>query len=499
MKKPFIFFFLIIFFSFHSFSQIRVAILGGPHLSKVAEENNLPGWDSLKSNFSARTGVHFGFLADLPFKPASKLSFQPAVVFYTKGRKYAQVFDTSTSNISNKTSTQYINYVDVPANLVFKTGKKIKFLVGAGPYVSFFYNGKESALTFYKNGTIESSENNDPPVGNKPGQYKVFGLGVNALAGFEMGRFFLTANYSQGLNDFYTPVNYTATDYRHQVYGVTFGIYLGKPVEIEKKAKDKDKDGIPDESDNCPNEAGPAATFGCPDKDGDGVADKDDKCPDLAGSLANNGCPVLDSDNDGVFDNEDNCPLIAGTKKYNGCPVPDTDKDGVNDEEDVCPTIPGFGRYAGCPVPDIDGDGVDDEKDRCPNVKGTKEKNGCPEIAEEIVEKVNLAARRIQFTKYKAELLPDSKKVLDEIAEILEENEDLKLTIEGHTSNDGNYAANMQLSLARAETVKFYLQSKGIEPERLSAKGFGPTQPLNNGKTEAEKSQNRRVELKLSN
>src|SRR6185503_17546926 len=138
-------FLLVILFSFHSLSQIRVAVLGGAHLSKVTEENNLPGWDSIKSNFSARTGAHFGFLADLPFKPGSKLSFQPAVIFFNKGRKYAQDFDTSTSSIASKTSTQYINYVDVPLNLVLKTGNKIKFLVGGGPYLSFFYDGKETA------------------------------------------------------------------------------------------------------------------------------------------------------------------------------------------------------------------------------------------------------------------------------------------------------------------------------------------------------------------
>jgi OmpA-OmpF porin, OOP family len=75
----------------------------------------------------------------------------------------------------------------------------------------------------------------------------------------------------------------------------------------------------------------------------------------------------------------------------------------------------------------------------------------------------------------------------------------LKLAIEGHTSNDGNANTNMKLSQERANNVKAYFVSKGIDVSRLSAKGFGPTQPINNGKSEAEKSQNRRVELKLSN
>ncbi len=82
---------------------------------------------------------------------------------------------------------------------------------------------------------------------------------------------------------------------------------------------------------------------------------------------------------------------------------------------------------------------------------------------------------------------------------ILNENPTINVFIEGHTSADGSLPFNMKLSEERANTVKNYLQSKGIAESRLTAKGFGPTQPLNNGKTSAEKSQNRRVELKLSN
>jgi len=115
------------------------------------------------------------------------------------------------------------------------------------------------------------------------------------------------------------------------------------------------------------------------------------------------------------------------------------------------------------------------------------------------VEKVNYAAKRIQFKIAKAELLPESYKILDEVVNVLKGNAELNLSIEGHTSIDRTFTANMKLSQERADNVKAYLQSKGIAESRLTAKGFGPTQPLNDGKTEQEKSQNRRVELKLSN
>lgn len=489
-----------ILFSTISNAQFRIAFVGGAQQSKVAEENNLPGWDSLKNNYSGRTGVHAGFIADLPFGSNANFFFQPGVIYYNKGRKYAQRFDTLTSTVISKNATQYVNYIDVPMNLVLKFGRKTKFIIGGGPYFSLFYTGKETSQTISQTGISQSDENNDVPVGDKPGQYKILNYGLNGLAGFEYGRIFLTANYSRSLNDFYQAINYTGT-FKHQVIGATLGIFLGKPVEAEKKIKDKDKDGIPDDQDNCPNEAGPVLTHGCPDKDGDGIADKDDKCPDMPGLAINKGCPILDRDSDGVNDDDDKCPDIPGSKKYNGCPVPDTDKDGINDEEDKCPTVPGYGRYNGCPIPDSDGDGVNDEEDKCPAAKGTKENNGCPadKIKKEIIEKVNYAARRIQFKFTKADLLPESYKVLDEVIKILKENPDIKLSIEGHTSNDGVPDANMKLSQARADNVKTYLQSKGIDDSRLSAKGFGPTQPLNNGKTEAEKSQSRRVELKLSN
>jgi OmpA-OmpF porin, OOP family len=488
---------------------MRIAILGGAHQSGVMEENNLPGWDTLKNNYSKRTGPHFGFLADLPFSSTSKFSFQPSVIFYPKGRKYLEKFDTTVSNIIQISKNEFISTIDVPLNFVYriKLGGKSAIFLGGGPYVSFFYKGRLRSETISKD-TIDFEpkflyniqENNDPPVGDGPGQYNTLDFGVNALAGIEFGRIFLRADYSRGMKDFFTPLAYTASDYKHEVMGITLGIYLGKPVPVEKKVKDKDKDGIPDDRDSCVQQAGPAITNGCPDKDGDGTADKNDKCPDEAGPADNGGCPILDRDKDGVNDNVDACPDVAGLEKYKGCPVPDTDKDGINDENDKCPTVPGFGRYDGCPIPDSDGDGVNDEEDRCPAVAGIADKGGCPEeINKEIVEKVNLAARRIQFKVNKAELLPESYKVLDEVVKVLNENPELKLSIEGHTSSEGPLAVNMKLSESRAGTVRRYLESKGIDTSRLEAKGFGPSQLLNNDRTPAEKSQNRRVELTLSN
>jgi outer membrane protein OmpA-like peptidoglycan-associated protein len=502
MKKIRLIISLVLLSPLFSPAQLRVAITGGGHQSTVIESNDLPNWNEIKNNYSARTGAHFGFVADIPFGLTSKFLFQPGVLFFNKGRKYAETFDTTTSSVFTIDAEQYINYIDLPLHIVYKLnlGKKTKFIIGGGPYVSFFYTGKEKAETVFSDLSVSVQENDDLAVGKKPGQYTVLNYGVSGIAGFEFGRVFLNGFYNRGLNDFYRAPSYEGS-FKHQVFGVRLGIYLGKPVKIEQKVKDRDFDGIPDAADSCMTEEGPAITNGCPDEDGDGIADKDDKCPTVAGVAANNGCPPKkDSDNDGVPDERDKCPAVPGSPKYDGCEVPDTDKDGLNDEADKCPNVAGLARYDGCPIPDKDGDGVNDEEDKCPDQPGVKEKNGCPaEIKKDVIEKVDYAAKRILFEHAKANLLPESFPVLDEVVKVLTENPNLQLSIEGHTSNDGIFDVNMRLSVRRADNVKAYLISKGIEAARLSTKGFGPTQPLNKSRNEAEKALNRRVELKLSN
>ncbi|MEO8405535.1 MAG: OmpA family protein [Chitinophagaceae bacterium] len=279
--------------------------------------------------------------------------------------------------------------------------------------------------------------------------------------------------------------------------GITLGVFLGKSVA--RAGNDRDHDGVPDKKDKCPEAAGSAKLMGCPDTDGDGIADKDDACPQVSGPADTKGCPYPDKDGDGVLDKDDKCPTVSGAKDNHGCPYDDSDKDGVVDKDDKCPSIPGTSRYQGCPIPDSDNDGINDEEDKCPTVMGLKENNGCPAVKQEIVEKVNYAAKRIQFKFGQADIAPDSYKTLNEIVALLKQNPELKLSIEGHTSNDGIYELNKKLSQSRADNVKAYLQGKGIDASRLTSIGYGPDKPLTTGKTAAEKAKNRRVELKVSN
>jgi outer membrane protein OmpA-like peptidoglycan-associated protein len=497
MKKIYTLIAAVFLLAAYSQAQLRVGLIGGGHQSKVVEENDLPNWDDIKNNYTGRTGLHFGVIADIRLGK-SNFYFQPGIIYQNKGRKFAATYDTTLSDVLRISSNEFINYLDMPFNFVYKArlGGNVKFILGGGPYLSFFYTGKLKTETVSKSLDYEAIENNDPPVGNKEGQYAVMDYGVNGLAGFELGRVMLTANYSQGLKDFFKSDLYKGT-FRHQVLGVTLGVF----IDGNKKPKigDKDNDGVKDNVDKCPEVAGFAKMEGCPDSDSDGIVDGEDACPGLSGSAKNNGCPD-DKDKDGVPDREDKCPTVAGTKEDKGCPPADSDKDGIIDADDKCPTIPGTARYSGCAIPDTDGDGINDEEDKCPAVKGTRALNGCPEpVKKEIIEKVNYAAKRVQFDKGNANLLSSSNKVLDEVVKILKQDPSLQLTIEGHTSNDGIREANMKLSRARAIAVKNYLISKGISANRLTAKGLGPDQMLNAGKTEAEKAKNRRVEMKVSN
>jgi outer membrane protein OmpA-like peptidoglycan-associated protein len=101
------------------------------------------------------------------------------------------------------------------------------------------------------------------------------------------------------------------------------------------------------------------------------------------------------------------------------------------------------------------------------------------------------------FETGKATLQPESYTVIDELVAYMQRKDDEKIEIGGHTDNVGNAKSNKILSEARANTVRAYLLTKGIEPERVFAKGYGMTVPIASNKTAAGKAQNRRTEVKI--
>jgi OmpA-OmpF porin, OOP family len=101
----------------------------------------------------------------------------------------------------------------------------------------------------------------------------------------------------------------------------------------------------------------------------------------------------------------------------------------------------------------------------------------------------------INFDIDKASIRPDAQPVIDEINKLMSSNPELKLSIEGHTDSTGNADHNRTLSNNRARSVLGALVGLGIDPARLSSKGFGPDKPLADNGSEDGRAKNRRVEL----
>lgn len=105
----------------------------------------------------------------------------------------------------------------------------------------------------------------------------------------------------------------------------------------------------------------------------------------------------------------------------------------------------------------------------------------------------------IYFETDKYDLIGRSFETLDKIVLYLERNPSLTIKIFGHTDNEGEFYHNQELSDNRAKSVYNYLVNKGINPKRLTSKGFGSNQPIATNNTEIGRQENRRVEFLASN
>ncbi len=143
------------------------------------------------------------------------------------------------------------------------------------------------------------------------------------------------------------------------------------------------------------------------------------------------------------------------------------------------------------PPADTDQDGVPDTADACPTVAGLATNNGCPPKPEP-----SFMFQNILFEFNSSVIKTASYSVLDEAAALLKEYPEKQFQINGHSSSEGSETRNMTLSVDRANAVKSYLVTAGVNGANLFTKGFGETEPLNANSTEAEKQANRRVEIK---
>ncbi|HTV22455.1 MAG TPA: OmpA family protein [Polyangiaceae bacterium] len=187
-----------------------------------------------------------------------------------------------------------------------------------------------------------------------------------------------------------------------------------------------------------------------------------------------------DRDYDGIPDSEDQCIEFA------------EDRDGVQDTD-------------GCPEEDPDGDhdGVADDDDECPTEKetinGHDDDDGCPDAGDRRVvfdDGEFVVLDTIRFNTGSAEVHPSAHSLLDQVALTLRAYPEIEhIRIEGHTDDTGPRELNMALSQKRALSVKHYLVGRGVSPKRLVVRSYGPDRPREQGRDNAARAKNRRVEF----
>lgn len=173
---------------------------------------------------------HVGISGDIKLAPS--VYFQPGILFTGKGSK-TQSGTPADANYYRATSNPY--YVEIPANLVFKTpGKNLRFFAGAGPYLAIGVAGKNKVEGKFLGVSFNSEENiqwsNDDPStlgyeeGSGYGILKRFDYGLNAVAGLESSNMMVSAGYGFGLAKLQSGSNSSADDKnKHRVFSLSIG------------------------------------------------------------------------------------------------------------------------------------------------------------------------------------------------------------------------------------------------------------------------------------
>jgi len=213
--------------------------------------------------------------------------------------------------------------------------------------------------------------------------------------------------------------------------------------------------------------------LGDTDKDGDGIINRKDKCPKIPGLSEFNGCP--DADSDGIPDPEDKCPEIFGEQVNNGCPEADNLSEenkmqvDENSESQIGTESPTFSDN----ISSIDQQSFEDK---------------LVALEDEKISNTTLPDEQmlIYFPANSSRVLGKTTiKKLKNIVDILLSEMDLKVLLEGHSSNDGDFSINLNLSQQRANIARDFLIEEGIESNRISVKALGEDEPIyDNNKTQ---------------
>jgi outer membrane protein OmpA-like peptidoglycan-associated protein len=281
-----------------------------------------------------------------------------------------------------------------------------------------------------------------------------FGYGVS---GIDRGLFGDTIPFSQYFSKTLSPgigVQFRITDH----FGFEISSSFNKAIDINGITHLRHKASI-------------YLGIGDRDKDGDGIINRKDKCPKIPGLPEFNGCP--DSDSDGIPDLEDKCPNEPGEKLNEGCP----EKDEVLNENKI---IPNKNKEIQLEVV---------SPTFSVNSSNTKEKsdNQVSEdvlgISSSITDKIN-ENRIIYFPAVSTKILGKKNLVkLKSIINLLSKKQDLRVLLQGHSSDDGDSFLNLNLSRDRADSIKRTLIDSGIDPDRIEIKALGEEEPIFDNKS----------------
>jgi outer membrane protein OmpA-like peptidoglycan-associated protein len=270
-----------------------------------------------------------------------------------------------------------------------------------------------------------------------------------------------------------------------------------KQLGTNPKVADSDGDGLKDGDEINKYKTSPLKA----DSDGDGVNDGDEVLnyktdPNKA-----------DTDGDGLKDGEEIATFKTDPLKA------DTDGDGLKDGEEVT-------KYKTDPLKaDTDGDGLKDGdeilqyktdplkadtdagtvSDAAEVARGSNPLDASDDVPKKEELKVEagkaIVLEGVVFETGKSVITPATETVLEQAYNTLAQNPDIAVEIRGYTDNAGKLASNVKLSQARAEAVRAWLVAKGIAADRITAKGYGPENPVAPNTTPEGKAKNRRIEF----
>jgi outer membrane protein OmpA-like peptidoglycan-associated protein len=211
------------------------------------------------------------------------------------------------------------------------------------------------------------------------------------------------------------------------------------------------------------------------DTDGDGLSDGDEVLKYHTDPLK------VDTDGDGLSDGDE-------VLKYHTDPLKvDTDGDGLSDGDEVQ-------KYKTDPLKvDTDGGTVSDGVEVQRGTNPLDPSDDVPKMKVEVGKSIVLEG--VTFKSGSATLTPESENTLELAYETMRDNPTVEVEIRGYTDNVGKKASNMKLSQKRADSVKDWLVQKGIDPTRITTKGFGPDNPIDTNTTEVGRAKNRRIEF----